>query len=244
MEKSKNLEKICHNRAKKFPFLRGFDCKNTLLEISRNLIRKACFQMTLNARKSWAYSFSKIKTDDNRARFSTYQQNSEKFDNETSKLLSCKFVRETSRCCPKGGWLFTKIRISLPFVTTRPLKYNFRVINGLFHTKKFKMSRRSCSWENNYFVTSIIWIILLQRHGKLLVEINYSFDKDQTTRFIIWLQKPVSENPSFLRCRFCNAIWRKKVAFENLSTVYIDKRTLRSKIWRARTFETSWDFSN
>ena len=37
---------------KEFTFLRGFDRKNTLFEISRNLIRKACFQMTLNARKS------------------------------------------------------------------------------------------------------------------------------------------------------------------------------------------------
>ena len=37
---------------KEFAFLRGFDRKNTLFEISRNLIRKACFQMTLNARKS------------------------------------------------------------------------------------------------------------------------------------------------------------------------------------------------
>ena len=51
MEESKNLEKICHNRAKKFTFLRGFDRKDRLFEISRNLIRKACFQMTLNARK-------------------------------------------------------------------------------------------------------------------------------------------------------------------------------------------------
>ena len=32
----------------------------------------------------------------------------------------------------------TKIAISLPFVTTRPLKCNDRVINGLFHTKKSK----------------------------------------------------------------------------------------------------------
>ena len=54
----------------------------------------------------------------------------------------------------------------------------------------------------------------------------------------------VSENPRFLRCRFCDAIWRKKVAFENFSTVHMDKRTLRSKIRRARTFETSWDFAN
>ena len=54
----------------------------------------------------------------------------------------------------------------------------------------------------------------------------------------------VSENLRFLRCRFCNAIWRKKIAFENFSTVYMDKRTLRSKIWRAQTFETSWDFAN
>ena len=52
MERSKNREKICHNRAKEFTFIRGFDRKNTLFEISRNLIRKACFQMTLNASKS------------------------------------------------------------------------------------------------------------------------------------------------------------------------------------------------
>ena len=49
----------------------------------------------------------------------------------------------------------------------------------------------------------------------------------------------VSENPRFLGWRFCNDIWRKKVAFENFCTVYMDKRTLRSRIWRARTFETS-----
>ena len=42
--------------------------------------------MTLNARKSCADSFSKIKIDDNRARFSRNQQNSEKFDSETEKL--------------------------------------------------------------------------------------------------------------------------------------------------------------
>ena len=42
--------------------------------------------MILNARKSCANSFLKIKTDGNRARFSRNQQNSEKFDSETSKL--------------------------------------------------------------------------------------------------------------------------------------------------------------
>ena len=36
----------------------------------------------------------------------------------------------------------------------------------------------------------------------------------------------------------------KKVTFENFSTVHMDKRTLHSKIWRARTFETAWDFAN
>ena len=39
--------------------------------------------MTLKARKSCADSFLKIKIDDNRARFSRNQQNSEKFDSET-----------------------------------------------------------------------------------------------------------------------------------------------------------------
>ena len=42
--------------------------------------------MTLNVRKSCADSFLKIKTDDNRARFSRNQQHSEKFDSEMSKL--------------------------------------------------------------------------------------------------------------------------------------------------------------
>ena len=68
---------------KKFTFLRGFECKNTVFEISRNLIRNACFQMTLNARKSCGDSFLKIKSDDNRARFSRNQQSSENFESET-----------------------------------------------------------------------------------------------------------------------------------------------------------------
>ena len=42
--------------------------------------------MTLNARKSCADSFLKIKPNDNRARFSRNPQNSEKFDSETLKL--------------------------------------------------------------------------------------------------------------------------------------------------------------
>ena len=42
--------------------------------------------MTLNARKSCADSFLKIKTNDNKARFSRNAQNSEKFDSETLKL--------------------------------------------------------------------------------------------------------------------------------------------------------------
>ena len=43
--------------------------------------------MILNARrKSCADSFLTIKIDDNRARFSRNQQNSEKFDSETKKL--------------------------------------------------------------------------------------------------------------------------------------------------------------
>ena len=42
--------------------------------------------MTLNARKSCADSFLKIKTNDNPARFSRNPQNSEKFDRETLKL--------------------------------------------------------------------------------------------------------------------------------------------------------------
>ena len=42
--------------------------------------------MTLNARKSRADSFLKIKTNDNRARFSRNPQNSEGFNSETWNL--------------------------------------------------------------------------------------------------------------------------------------------------------------
>ena len=42
--------------------------------------------MTLNARKSCADSFLKIKSDDNGATFSRNQQSSEKFDSEMSLL--------------------------------------------------------------------------------------------------------------------------------------------------------------
>ena len=87
MERNKDLEKkYIITMQKEFTFLREFDCKNTVFELSRNLIRNACFQMTLNARKSFTDRFLKIKTDDNRARFSRNQQGSEKFENETSKL--------------------------------------------------------------------------------------------------------------------------------------------------------------
>ena len=102
------------------------------------------------------------------------------------ETLACKSIRETSRycwCTSKGGWLFTKI--SLPFVTTRPLKCNYMVINGLFHTKRSKCLDVHASEKIIFFVTSIIWIICLQRHAKLLFKINYSCDLDQTTRFII-----------------------------------------------------------
>ena len=51
--------------------------------------------MTLNARKSCADSFLKIKTDYDPARFSRNQQNSEKFDSETSKLWP---VNLTEKC--------------------------------------------------------------------------------------------------------------------------------------------------
>ena len=45
MERSKNLEKNISKPCKKeFAFLRRSDRKNTLFEIPRNLIRKACFK--------------------------------------------------------------------------------------------------------------------------------------------------------------------------------------------------------
>ena len=67
---------IYHYRAKKFTIKHGF-------WNIENSNRKVCFQMTLNARKSCADSFLKIKTDDNRARLSRNQQNNEKLDSKT-----------------------------------------------------------------------------------------------------------------------------------------------------------------
>ena len=52
--------------------------------------------MTLNARKSSADRFLKIKTDYDRARFSRNQQDSEKFDSEASKLQPVN-LSETSK---------------------------------------------------------------------------------------------------------------------------------------------------
>ena len=59
MERSERLKKIFHNGA-----------KNHLPDlILRNLIRKGCFQMNLNARQSPEDSLSEIKADANLAKF-------------------------------------------------------------------------------------------------------------------------------------------------------------------------------
>ena len=47
--------------------MRRFGRKTRFFEISRNLIRTDCFQITLNARQSPEDSLQKIKTDGNRA---------------------------------------------------------------------------------------------------------------------------------------------------------------------------------
>ena len=70
MERSKNREKNYVITVKKIHVPKRVDRTSTFFEISRNLIRKICFQVTLNARKSCADGFLKIKTNDNRARFS------------------------------------------------------------------------------------------------------------------------------------------------------------------------------
>ena len=48
-KKKQESRKKFHNRAKKFLFLRRLTVET---HVSRNLIRKDCFQMTLNARQS------------------------------------------------------------------------------------------------------------------------------------------------------------------------------------------------
>ena len=54
----------------------------------------------------------------------------------------------------------------------------------------------------------------------------------------------VSENPRFSCHIFFDTIWRKNVTFEKFLLFNTIKRTLRSKISRAHTFENSWDFAN
>ena len=63
----------------------------------------------------------------------------------------------------------------LPFVTTRLLKCNDRLINGLFHSRCLDFH------GNNYFETSIFCVRRLQKQDKLLFKIDYAFDKDQTS---------------------------------------------------------------
>ena len=53
---------------KNFTFLRRSDRKNTFFWNIEKSNQQDCFQMTLNARKSCADSFLKIKTDDNCAK--------------------------------------------------------------------------------------------------------------------------------------------------------------------------------
>ena len=71
VERSKNLEKkYVITVQKEFTFLRGFDLKNKDFWNIEKSYRQVCFQMTLNARKLYADSFLKVKTNDNRARLS------------------------------------------------------------------------------------------------------------------------------------------------------------------------------
>ena len=73
---------------KNFTFLRRFDRKNTVSYNIKKSNRQACFQMTLNARKSSAGSCLKIKTND----FREIHKNSETFDSEprNSSLWICE----------------------------------------------------------------------------------------------------------------------------------------------------------
>ena len=52
IKNSKKFKTEFHNHAKIFTFLRETDHKNTIFKISRNPIRKRCFQITQNARQS------------------------------------------------------------------------------------------------------------------------------------------------------------------------------------------------
>ena len=116
------------------------------------------------------------------------------------KTSACKSIRNVwryCRCTTKSGWLFTKFLMFLPFLTTRPLKYDGRLTNGLYHSR---CPGFHANEKNNYFETSIIWIRRLQRQEKLLFKICCTFDKDQTTRFIItWCWKHFWFNCLFTR---------------------------------------------
>ena len=82
MERSKNHEKKYIITVQKTYLPEEVDRKNTFFWNIEKSNRKACCQMTLNARKSCADSFLKIKTDDNPARF---QEINKTVKNSTAK---------------------------------------------------------------------------------------------------------------------------------------------------------------
>ena len=67
-KKESHKKNICY-RPKISAFHKGFDRGNTVFQILRNLVRKGCFQMLLEARQSSADAIQKLKTDGNRAKF-------------------------------------------------------------------------------------------------------------------------------------------------------------------------------
>ena len=68
--KKKESDKKFFVTVQKFrPFIRGLTVEIGLEQILRNLVRKGCFQMLLEARQSSADAIQKLKTDGNRAKF-------------------------------------------------------------------------------------------------------------------------------------------------------------------------------
>ena len=75
-------------------------------------------------------------------------------------------------------------------------------------------NKRSSVEEDSYSISQLERSVM-SIGSKSFGNMNFLQVKIQA---LAWYYNPVSENPRFLCCRFFDAIWRKKVAFENFST--------------------------
>ena len=81
-------------------------------------------------------------------------------------------------------------------------------------------------------------------HATALLDI--SFMRILVGRIVLAFTPPFQSQKTqgFCVANFATPSDERRLRSKIFFTVHMVKRTLRSKIWRARTFETSWDFAN